>query len=429
MTVRAERTAPCRVTFTATADAAEVAERREQVTSAYTRSARLDGFRRGKAPRGMVERRFADEIRKDVEEELIHQAWLEARREHKLRPAGPLEVRSAGIDETGAFAVTAELDVYPEVEPVSTASFTPPPFDVTPADDEVAAALEELRERQAAWEPLDEGVVDDGLLVEAEVFGEFPDGGGEPFHEERTLFQVGRDEVFPEIEAAVKGHAIGDAVSVTRILGEDAGSERMGKPVAYRVVIKSLRRKRLPEVDEALAASVGIAGGLDELRRLLRERIARQKLGQRHDAWRDALIEHLAGGRTLELPEHVLLEETREEVGKFASTLASRGVALQEAAIDWERVRDEMKGRVAARMRGELLLDAAAEAAGIVVEDDEVDAEITRQAAGLKVPFAELKGNLVKQGGYDKLRAVIARERLVDEVVRRADGAAGDRRA
>ena len=424
MNVRAERTAPCRVTFTATVDAADVTQQREQVTSAYARSARLDGFRRGKAPRTMVERRFAEEIRQDVEEELIHQAWQSARQEHALRPAGPLEVRSASFDGDGSFAVTADLDVYPIVEAESPASFTPPPFDVVPGEDEVAQALDELRERQAAWEPVEEGVVEDGLLVEAEVFGEFPDGGGEPFHEERTLFQIGRDEVFPEIEAAVMGHRVGEEVSVARVLGEDAGGERVGKRVAYRVVVKSLRRKRLPSLDDALATSLGVSGGLDDLRGLVKERLARQKQSQRHDAWREALVQHLAGGRALELPERVVLEETREEVTKFASTLASRGVALQEAAIDWERVRSEMKTRVEARLRAELLLDSAAEEGGIVVSDDDVDAEISRQAKGLKVPFAELKGNLIKQGGFDKLRAVIARERLVDDVVRGATSAA-----
>lgn len=414
MAHKVERISPCRVGITASVDAERTAAERDRITSLYVRKAAVAGFRRGKAPRPLVERRFGKEIEDDLQEELLHVVWRETREENAFRPAGPLEVREARFSPDGAFNVSAELDVFPEVTVRDLAGFTPPVVDLEPTPEEVGAKLAELRERQAAWEPAEGEVVADGLLVETEVHGEFPDGGGEPFDEERSLFRVGAGEVHPEIEAAVMGRSVGDEVTAEKVLGEEVGAERAGKRIAYRIVIRGLRRKRLPELDDAFASSFGVAGGLDGLREQIRQRLRIGKLRQRRESWRSALIDHLSGNAPLELPERLLQEETREEMMRFARTLAETGVDLNKAAIDWQRVEADMRVRVEGRMRGELVLDAAADAMGVVVEDGEVDAEVERQARAMGVPFAELKGNLAKKDGLEKVRAILRREKVLD---------------
>ena len=433
MSYEIERTGACRVLLTATIAAAEVTSEREHVMKGFLRQARIDGFRPGKAPRGVVERRFAAEIKDDLQEHLFRHTWDDVRREAKLRPAGPFEVKKAEWRDDGSFALAGEFDVYPEVTLTPLDGFAPPPFELAPTDEEVDRALGELRERQAAWEPVEGEPVGEGMLVETEVHGEFPEGGGEPFHEERSLFQVGRNEVFPEIEAAVTGRTVGDEVTAERILGEEAGEEKHGKRVAYRVVIKSLRRKRLPEADDAFAHSLGVAEGIEKLRATLALRIGFDKTRQRRDVWRDAMVRHLGGDRPLELPEELVREETRDDVMKFADSLQRRGLDLEKAEIDWSKVEQDMRKRVEARLRAELVLDTLADERGISIDDATVDHEVERQAQQLGVPFAELKGNLAKRNGLERLRAILRREHLVDEVLRPytgegANDAGSDRR-
>jgi trigger factor len=418
MSYEIQRTTPCRVTLTAELAADVVAGEREHVVKEFLRHARIDGFRPGKAPRTVVERRYANEIREDVQEHLFRNTWDEVRREAKLRPAGPLEVKAADWHDDGSFHLAAEFDVYPEVTLPSLDGFTPPPFELEPSAEEVDRAMEELRERQAAWEPVEAEPVADALLVETEVHGEFPEGGGEPFHEERSLFQVGRKEVFPEIEAAVLGHRVGEEVTAERILGEEAGEERQGKRIAYRITIKSLRRKRLPAADDAFAESLGVGDGIAKLRGVIGERIRFDKLRHRREAWRDALVHHLGGERPLEMPDQLVREETQEEMMKFAESLQRRGLDLEKAELDWPRLETDMRKRVEVRLRAELLLDELAGARGVAVEEADVDHEIQRQAAQLGVPFAELKGNLAKRDGISRLRAILRRERVVDDVLR-----------
>jgi|GEM_PF-842542 len=404
---------PCRISITATVDAARTAAERERITAAIARTAVIDGFRRGKAPRALVERRYATTIQEDLEDALLRLVWNEVVATNALRPAGPFEVKEARLEPEGSFHVTGEAEVFPrlEVEPLS--GFTPPPFDINPTAEEVAAQLEKLRGQQAAWEPADDQPASDGLLVEAEIFGEFPDGGGEPFHSEGTLFQVGEGEVHPEIEAAVRGHRAGEEVTAEKVLGEEAGAARAGARIAYRIVIKGVRRKRLPDLDDGFAASLGVQGGMEALTAEIRRAVTAEKVRERRRVWQSALVAHLTGGRTVDLPPALVKEETVREVRRFARTLAERGVDLERAPIEWPRVEMEMRRMVEERLRRELVLDAAAERLGISVDDAELDRELQRQATAMGIPFAEFKGNLAKQGGLDEIRAILRREKVL----------------
>jgi trigger factor len=182
---------------------------------------------------------------------------------------------------------------------------------------------------------------------------------------------------------------------------------------------KSLRRKRLPEVDDGFAGSIGVEEGVEQLRTRLRERLRVQKSERRRDAWREALITHLAGGKVLDLPEEPVREETRRELLEFAQTLAGRGIDPERAKVDWDKLEKDVRQRVERRLRGEILLDTLAERRGIEVSDAEVDHEVEHQASTIGVPFAELRGNLAKSGGLQRMGAVLRRERAVDEVLSR----------
>ncbi len=425
MSYQIEREAPCRVVLTATVAGDDVRSEREHVLATFVRAARIDGFRKGKAPRALVERRFAEQIRGDLEEHLIRRVWDEVRRDEKLRPASPLGVREAGFLDSGEFRVKGEFDVYPTVELPPLDGFTPPAFDLEPSEEDVDDAVSQLRERQAVWEPAEGEGATEGLLVETEVHGEFPDGGGEPFHEERSLFELGKDEVYPEIEAAVRGHHVGEEVPAERTIGDEGGEDRKGKRVAYRVRIKSMRRKRLPEVDEAFAKSVGVEGGVEGLRTRVRERLRAARLERRREAWREALIGFLAGGKVVDLPEAPVREEVRRELVDFAQALARRGVDPERSQVDWEKVEQEVRPKVERRLRGEILLDALADALEVEVSDADVDSEVQRQAERIGVPFAELKGNLAKGGGLERVGGVLRRERAVDEALPRFVGDSG----
>jgi len=160
MSHRIEQSSPCRVVLTATLPAERVGAEREKVVAEWMRGVRVDGFRKGKSPRHLVERRYAKEIEDDLAERLVHIVWDEVRAEDTLRPAGPLEVRDSGVKPDGSFELAAELDVFPKVELPSLDGFKAPEVEIEPKPDEVETYLGGLRERQAQWEPADDEAVD-----------------------------------------------------------------------------------------------------------------------------------------------------------------------------------------------------------------------------------------------------------------------------
>jgi trigger factor len=419
MSYKIERDAPCRVVLTSTFDTSGVSAERERVVAEWVRQARLPGFRRGKAPRPIVERHFLKEIREDLEERLIRAAWQEVRDQEKLHLASSLGVREATWLDDGGFILKGDFEVYPEVTLPAVDNFTPPPFAVEPGDGEVEEALKQLQERQATWAPVEGGAAQPGMLVEAEVHGEFPDGGDEPFREERSLFVLGNNEVYPEIEAVVTGKAPGDEATAERVIGEEGGEQRQGKRIAYRLALKSLRQKLVPEVDDSFATSLGVEHGVSELRTRVLERVRVEKTRQRREAWRAALVGYLRGAKPLDLPESVVGEETGKELAEFGQALATRGVNPDKSEVDWTKLEQEMRQRVTARLEAELVLDALADALGVTISEQDADDEVAAQAKRLGVPFGELRGNLAKRGGLERVGAIVRRERAVDEVLRR----------
>ena len=413
-----EKLGPCRVAIAAVVDIDTVREERQRVIATWRRNARLPGFRQGKAPLPLIERRFAKEIEDDLQEELVRACWREVRSAEELLPAGPLEVKRAQVEDDGRFALEGEFEVFPKVEIGDPATFVPPPVDIEPSPEEIDAAVQQMRERQAVWEPVEGEPVGDGMLVEVQTRGEFPGGEREPFENDRSLFVVGKGEVHPAIEQAVRGAPQGATVTADATLGTDAG-EMAGARVRYEVVINSARRQRLPELDDDFARSLGIEEGLAVLTERLRARLRFANARRRRSVWRDALIAHLAGDGELALPEGVVRERTRLELIDFAHELAQRGVDVAQADLDWSAMEKEMRERVERNLRGELILDALAARLGVEVSDEELDVELKKQARMSGVPFAELKGNLTKRGELQRIRALVRREKAADEVLGR----------
>lgn len=413
MTYEIERPSPCLVRLKASIPPEEAAAVRAQVTREFVATAALPGFRRGKAPVSLVAKRFAEDIRSETEERLLRRVWDEAVAQENLRVAGPLGVVEARWEDSGGFAFTGEFEVYPRVSLPPVSGFVPPEFEVEPGEQEVGAFLKGLAERQASWQGVEEGRAEDGMLVEAEVEGEFPQGGGDPFREELAIFRLGAGEVYPEIEEAVRGVAIGGEATALREVAREGQEGTI--PVQYKLKVKGLRQKVVPEVNDELAANMGVEGGLDGLREKAKEVLRQAKRREQFKLFREALVKYLAGDTPLPLPDRLVEEETRKAAVRYAESLARQGVNVEE--LNWQELAPKLRESVTERLREELLLDQLVDELGVEVSEEEVDAVVRREAQESGVPFAELKGNLAKRGGLEKIRGILRRERAVAQVL------------
>jgi trigger factor len=419
MTYEAQRPSPCLVRLTASLSPAEAQEVQEQVTLVFARRAKLPGFRPGKAPRQLVARRFAQDIREETEERLLRKVWDQVVAEEKLKVAGPLGILEAHWDEDGGFRFTGEFEVYPSLNLPPLENFQPPAFDPEPKEEEVEQFLQGLAQRHASWVGLEEGQAEDGMLVEAEVEGRVAEGSGENFREELAVFELGAGEVFPEIEAALRGLKIGEETTARREI--PGGQEESSVSVEYKLKLKGLRKKVVPEIGEELAAHLGVEGGLEGLKEKAREALRRGKKREHWKLLRKALVSYLLGQETVPLPSRLVEEETRKAAVRYAETLHRQGVKVEE--LNWEELAPKLRASVEEKLREELVLDSLAEELKVGVTDEEVDAAIRQQAREGGVPYAELRGNLAKSGGLEQIRAILRRERAVSQVLAPLAGA------
>lgn len=417
------RNADHTVEIAATVAAETVSSERNGIVSEYRRRAQIPGFRPGRAPAAAVSTRFAEEIEGDLKERLVERAWSEFVADHDdMVPLSPPRVTEAEIDTAGVFSFKAVLEVRPEFDLPALEDVTLPEHTVDPSEGEIEAELENLREEQAVWEPLDDdGVIEDGHLVEADLTGAMEGSDEEPYEEKDASFVVGQGSVPPEINEALQGASVGDErIAEKRFPDDDDNTDRAGKTVSYTITVKGIKRKMLPDLDDDLAVGLGLES-LDEVRERIGAVLRNRKLGERRNAWRRAALDHLETGlSTDDLPPSLVHDAIHEDMNRLAYSLAMQGQADQE--IDWNQIRVRMEPESRKRVLDTLVLEQLAREWDVQVPEAEVEAFIAGEAQQLGLPPSEHRANLAKEGRIDQIRHAARMAGTVSEMIRRAGG-------
>ncbi len=405
-------------------EAPAVAERRRGVVRSLRGTVQIPGFRRGKAPEAALTARFADEIRGELLERLADDLWREVMEsESDLEPLTEPHVHDLELADDGSFRMSAHLEVRPRLELPDPAEVTLPEVQLDPTEAEVDEELERLRAEHATWEPAADAVAADGVLVEADLRGEMEGAEEPPFEEKGAQFVLQEGAVPPEIHAALQGATVGDTRTAERELPpDDPKSERAGRTVRYTIDVTALKQRRLPPVDDELATTVGLES-LDELRDRIRDVLTQRKRAQRRETWRRAALDHLERGLDpAELPPSLVQAAIREDLNRFAYSMAMQGKADAVDRLDWNELSAKAEPAARRRVLDSLVLEQLAGEWKIDVPEAEVDAYLRVEADRAGVPPAEHKANVAKEGRLAGIRQSARIAATVDELIRRAGG-------
>lgn len=401
-----------------------VAERRRDVIGGLRGKVQIPGFRKGRAPEAAVTARFADEIRGELLERLADELWREVMAsESDLQPLTEPHVHDLELADDGSFRMTAHLEVRPRLELPDPVGATLPEVELEPTDAEVDEEVERLRAEHATWEPAPEAVAADGVLVEADLHGQMEGSEEPPFEEKGAQFVLQEGAVPAEIQAALQGAAIGDTRTAERqFAADDPKPERAGKSVRYTIEVTGLKQRQLPDVDDELAATVGLES-LDELRDRIRGMLAQRKRAQRRETWRRAVLDHLEQGlEPADLPPSLVQAAIREDLNRFAYSMAMRGQAEAVDQLDWNELSAKAEPAARRRVLDSLVLEQLAEEWQVDVPEAEVDAYLRAEASRAGVPPAEHKATVAKEGRLGSIRHAARVSATVDELIRRAGG-------
>ena len=404
---------------------AEVVERERATIVRTIRSrAKLPGFRDGKAPESMIRARFADDIDNELKEQLNQLIWQEVMEaETELQPLTMPQIREVVIGDDGVFSMTAEMEVRPEYDLPDIESFTLPEVSLEVSEAEVSAELERLAEQQAVWQPAEDAAAADGMLVEADLDGQMEDSDEEPYTEEDAQFVLGSETIPSEVSEALQGAKVGDEVSAAKSFpDDDENEERAGKTVTYRIKVKGLKTKEVPEIDDDLATTVGLED-LDELTERVSEAVGRKKTADRRETWRRAILDHLQTAVDLnELPSSLVQKTVNESINRYAYQMAMAGQGPADGDFKWAELAAKAEPSARQHVADNLILEQLASEWDTPVPESEVDSYIAAEAAQLQIPPAEHKANLAAEDKIDAIRHGARLALVVDEMIRRAGG-------
>jgi trigger factor len=390
-----------------------------RVAAEFARQVKIPGFRPGKAPLEVVKRRFAREIDDEVVQRLLPRYFHEAVSEKKLETVGQPSVREMGTVLDGApLRFTAEFEVKPSIELGEWRAIPVTAPEVTVSDDEIEAMLDRVRQQASVFRTIEERVIEEGDYATVDVVS-----AAEGLEERRTegyALHVGEGAPMPELRDHLIGKKAGDAVSFEKVWGEDAPNEEVrGRSVRYDVAVREVRILEKPELTDELAQSTGIAESVEQLRSRLEDDIRRHKERDVVQAKRTQVGRALVEQHSFEVPESLVEEELQKSLRNYARFLASQGVDLEKAEIDWNKTAEEFRPDAGRRAKLALILNAIAKQEGIEISDTEVDAEIRRASGGQE--FNEVRSRLRHDGGYEGLRDSIREEKALDLIVSEAD--------
>jgi trigger factor len=391
----------------------------QRVTTDFSRQANIPGFRPGKVPIGIVRTRFAKEIQEQVMERLLPQTFHDAIAGKNLELVGDPHLQHMDPFIDGApVKYKAEFEVKPHFELGEYRGLAVDDPKVEVADHDVESMIERLRDQASAYRPeTDRGLGEgDFAMIEMTTSGE----GIEP-ETRGGHFRADEETPLPELHEALRGKMTGESASFEKTYGDDAQNERFrGKNIKHDVTLKEIRVQEKPDVTDEFAQSTGGWETVAQMREAITADIRKHRELEVRRLKQGQIGELLLAAHEFEVPETLVEEEVGKSLQNYARFLASQGVDLDKAQIDWQKMRDEFLPEAVKRTRRSLILEQIAKKENLIVSDVEVDAEIRRAAKEADRDFAEVKHRLRHDGGYEQLRMSLSQERALDLVLREA---------
>jgi trigger factor len=389
-----------------------------QITGEFARQANVPGFRPGKVPATVIRTRFAKEIQEEVVQRVLAESFRQVMQEKGLEPIGDPELDHLDPFIDGApMKYKANFEIKPTISlgEYRGLEIEEPKIEVTETD--VEAMVERLRMSLSHLRPIEDRGAEDGDIATIELVTTVE--GGEPETRSGEV-TIGEEGPLPEMHEKLQGVKAGDPpVPFDRHFGDDAQNEAWrGKDVHFEVSLKSLAVREKPEVTDEFAQSVGGWETVDQMREAITADIRKHRDAEALRFKRNQLGEKLLGAHDFEVPETLVEDELGKSLNNYARYLASQGVDLENANLDWRKVGEEFRPEAVKRVKRSLILEAIARNEKITVSDVEVDAEIRRAANEQEREFADVKHHLKHDGGYEALRASIAQDRALELVLR-----------
>lgn len=376
-----------------------VQEAEERTARRYASSVRLPGFRPGKAPAALVRKRFRDAIRQQALESLLQDAYQEVVEREKLKVASQPHVHEVRFDEGQPLVFELHVEVRPDIALGRTQGFRVSRPAATVTDGHVNEQLEELREQRANWAPVTEKPVPGDMvtvqLATADESGELPEG-----KEYRLV--LGGGQAIPGIEELIMRMSPAETVEQAVRWPEDFPDEsQRGKTKSVRVALQDVKRKALPDLDDAFAREVGDFESLDALKAAVRKDLESHAEREADAGVRQQLVDQIVQANAFDVPP------------SWVSQLVDGYMkAYQIPEEERERFTAEFRPVAERQVRRDLIIDTIAEREELKASEADIDERVAEVARKRNAEPGQVYASLQKAGRLQEIERAITEEKV-----------------
>ncbi len=395
------------------------------IDTAYKKSKNkiaMPGFRKGKAPRKMIEKMYGASIfYEDAANIIIPDAYEDAAKESGLEIVSQPEIDVEQIEKGQPFIFTATVAVKPEVTLGDYKGIEVEKKEAEVSDEEVDAEINRVRESNSRMLTIDDRAAQDGDTVvidfDGYVDGEQFDGG----KSENYSIVIGSHTFIDNFEEQLVGRNIGDEFDVNVTFPEQYHAEELrGKAALFKVKLNGIKVKELPEVDDEFAQDVSDFDTLDEYKADLKNKLIENKKAAIKRELEDKVIGQIIDNAQMEIPEPMVEAQTRQMTQEFGQNLRAQGLSLEQymqlTGYTPQQLIDELKPQALKRIQSRLVLEAVVAAEGIEASDEEYDKEIETIATMYNTEADKLKEQFSDEE-KEQVRMDVAVQKAVEFVV------------
>lgn len=423
-TVTQEEVGPCKLKLTIEVAEAKVRELIDDQYQELNDNVALPGFRKGHAPRKLMERKFGKDILDRLKVTLLTDSFDEAKEQMKIEPVGEpdLDVDSIAVKEGEPFAYSITVEVMPEIEVKDYTGTELEKKPVEVAKEDVDAAIDGLREQRAEWTPLEgkekaalgDQIIGDFVLLD----GDAQVDASENVQLELTPNILLYNQKIEDFHKKVEGRQAGDTVDLEVTLPEKHPTHA-GKACALKVALKSVKRKRLPPADEKFFKALDVDDE-DELRDMVAKQVRRSKETEQRDALKDQLMEKLIEANTFIVPEALQKEAEHRMAERMRANYMMHGVPQEKLDAELEQQGAKVRELGVKALRGQMLLEAIANKERIYVTEGMLEEKIGQMAQAYGMRPDEMRAYLDQEQMIPSMRREYRAELTRDFLLEKA---------
>ena len=401
----------------------EVAKELDTAYAHLKKNAQIKGYRPGKVPRSVLERKFKKDVHADVTQTLIQNTLVDAIQEKELPILGTPDIDPSDLDPNQAFTYKATVDVKPELSDVDFKGLELKKSDYQCSEEEIDNQIEMLKKHLAEYRPLEEdraAVDGDYVVIDYEGFKD-----GQPFEEtektENHTLKIGQGTMTEDFDKALIGMTPGESREFAIHFPEDySNSSLAGQDITFQVTLKEIREEVLPEADDEMAKKLGNFEDMAALREEIRKHLQEGYDKRANQELQEQIFEKLLT-ESFEVPETMVQNEIENIIQDAQQQFSKNGMSMEQLGLTREAMAEQYRELAEKQVRRHLMLSKLIEQEGLEISDEEMETEYQNFSQATGQPVDAIK-SYYKQSPeqLDAFKHALLEKKAIDLIINHA---------